>query len=132
MLVAAAWIAGVGALVAVIAVAFSGANTSRAPDDPQLVAAGAARYAAECAACHGVDLKGTGSGPPFLDVTYAPNHHSDAAFFLAVRQGVQPHHWDFGPMPPRPGLSDDDIAAIVAYIRAKQAEAGITFDPRHG
>ncbi len=127
-----AWLLGAGALTAVVVFAFSGAGTPSAPTDPDLVAAGATVYATECAACHGADLRGTGSGPPFLDPTYAPNHHSDAAFFLAVRQGVQPHHWDFGPMPPRPSLTDDDIAAVVAYIRSKQIEAGITFDPRHG
>ena len=129
-----AWLVGIGALVAVVVVAFSGAGTSTpsVSADPDVVAAGAAVYGTECAACHGVDLRGTNSGPPFLDPTYAPNHHSDAAFFIAVRQGVQPHHWNFGPMPPRPGLTDDDIAAVVAYIRSKQVEAGITFDPRHG
>ena len=127
-----AWLLGVGAVGAVVVFAFSAGGTPSAPTDPALVARGATVYAAECAACHGTDLKGTNSGPPFLDPTYAPNHHSDAAFFLAVRQGVQPHHWNFGPMPPRPGLSDADIAAVVAYIRSQQVEAGITFDPRHG
>jgi mono/diheme cytochrome c family protein len=99
--------------------------------DPQLLAEGRQQYEEACAACHGLDLKGTQAGPPFLSPIYAPNHHSDEAFFGAVAGGVQPHHWDFGPMPPQPNVSREDVEAIVAYIRARQLEAGITEDPSH-
>ena len=64
--------------------------------------------------------------PPFLDAVYAPDHHPNSAFFSAVKNGVQPHHWDFGPMPALPHLDDDDTEAIVAYIRQEQRRAGIT------
>jgi cytochrome c1 len=45
---------------------------------------------------------------------------------MAVRRGVSAHHWRFGDMPPIPGVSDDDAARIVAYIRWAQRQAGIT------
>ncbi|MFP5352373.1 MAG: c-type cytochrome [Actinomycetota bacterium] len=102
------------------------------PDpDARPVSEGRALFEQTCASCHGADLKGTTSGPPFLDPIYAPNHHPDEAFYAAVENGVQPHHWDFGPMPAQPGLSEQEVAAIVAYVRSEQAEAGITEDPSH-
>jgi mono/diheme cytochrome c family protein len=93
------------------------------PDD--LVAEGQGFYEETCAACHGVDLKGTDNGPPFLDAIYEPGHHPDEAFYAAVENGVQPHHWNFGPMPPQTEVSRDEVEAIVAYVRAEQRDAGI-------
>ncbi len=132
VLLIAVWALGVAAVVSVVVFAFSDTGPSSTPSDPELIAAGAEVFAANCAACHGANIEGTDSGPSLLDPIYAPNHHADAAFFRAVRQGVVPHHWNFGPMPPRPGLSNEDIEAVVAFVRSKQAEAGVTFDPRHG
>ncbi len=99
--------------------------------DPEQVAAGEALYSTKCAACHGPDLRGSATGPPFLDPTYAPNHHPDEAFLRAVSQGVPPHHWNFGAMPPVPDTSEEDVAAIVAFVRTRQEELGILRDPRH-
>ena len=78
-----------------------------------------------CAVCHGIDLQGTAQGPPFIDRLYHPNHHSDAAFRLAVQRGVIAHHWPFGNMPKIEGLSDEQVEAIIAYVRAQQQEAGL-------
>ena len=89
------------------------------------VAEGEELYAANCAQCHGVDATGTDQGPPFIHEVYVPSHHADGAFLLAVRTGVQPHHWDFGPMPPRPEVSDEQVADIVAYVRSLQRDAGL-------
>ena len=81
---------------------------------------GPSLYTAKCALCHGTDLRGTQTGPSLLSAVYAPSHHSDQSFTAAVRKGVIPHHWRFAPMPPITGLSDDQISAIVAYVRALQ------------
>ncbi|MEE8600209.1 c-type cytochrome [Euzebya tangerina] len=89
------------------------------------VAAGAELFTAHCAQCHGPDAGGSDNGPSFLSDIYIPSHHADGAFLLAVRNGVQPHHWDFGPMPPQPGLSDQDVADIVAWVRQQQRTAGL-------
>lgn len=99
-----------------------GAATSKAGATS---ARGAELFANNCARCHGEDLGGTNQGPPFLHEYYVPSHHADAAFMLAVQRGVAPHHWDFGPMPPIDGLSDDDVAAIVAHVRQQQRDAGL-------
>ena len=88
-------------------------------------AAGEVIYSARCAACHGADGYGTAVGPPLVHEIYRPGHHSDIAFQLAIRTGVRPHHWGFGAMPAIPGLSNKDIADIVAYVRMLQEDAGI-------
>ena len=107
----------------------AGVGLSCGSDDPD--ASGRAAYEATCAACHGEELRGTSMGPPFLEAIYAPDHHPDDSFRAAVAQGVPPHHWNFGPMPPQAHISDREIDAIIAYVRARQLEAGITQDPSH-
>ena len=102
-----------------------GGDDDDASTEPGTGADGASLYARTCAACHGADLGGTDSGPPFLSPIYLPDHHPDESFRRAVAQGVAPHHWDFGPMPPQSGLTDDDVTAIIAFIRSEQEAAGI-------
>ena len=97
------------------------------PQDPELVAAGAELYAANCAECHGADLKGTDRGPSHLSEVYEPGHHGDGAFHIAVVAGVPQHHWDFGSMPPVEGLSEEDVSAIIAFVREQQRLEG--FEP---
>ena len=104
--------------------------------DPAVLAAVAARspaeyqegkelYALYCAMCHGKSGGGSVVGPPLVHRVYRPAHHADAAFLLAVKNGVRAHHWRFGDMAPVPGV---DVAAsghIVAYLRWLQVENGI-------
>jgi mono/diheme cytochrome c family protein len=97
------------------------------PSDPALIAAGSELYAEACASCHGSDLRGTDRGPSHLSEVYEPGHHVDAAFLLAVRRGVAPHHWSFGPMPPIESFSDAEVEAIVAFVRDAQRREG--FEP---
>jgi mono/diheme cytochrome c family protein len=131
----ASWI-GIGALVLILVVAVIGfggdpsntdAGTGIAVQDPDLVAAGEPLYQAGCALCHGADLKGTDKGPSHLSVVYEPNHHGDISFVLAAQNGVRAHHWPFGDMAPVPGLSDEDLEAVVAYVRENQRISG--FEP---
>ncbi|HSJ24269.1 MAG TPA: c-type cytochrome [Longimicrobiales bacterium] len=86
---------------------------------------GAALYETWCQACHGPQATGTDQGPPLVHPVYRTRHHGDAAFQLAVSQGVRAHHFRFGDMPPIPGPDDDDVAAITRYVRWLQSEAGI-------
>ena len=86
---------------------------------------GRALFGQACAACHGAELEGTERGPPLIHPYYRPGHHDDAAFVRAVRLGVIAHHWTFGDMPPVEGLSGEQIAAIVAWVRERQRAAGI-------
>ncbi len=106
--------------------------------DPEIVAAreaitvippeyreGDAAYQRDCARCHGEDGLGSESGPPLLHPIYKPTQHPDAQFLLAVRSGVEQHHWDFGDKEPLPGVSPPDIGRITSYIRWLQREVGI-------
>lgn len=86
---------------------------------------GKSLFGTHCAACHGADLKGSDKGPPMLHKVYEPSHHGDPAFQLAVSRGVRAHHWQFGDMAPVPGLSPDDVAHIIAFIRMEQRRVGI-------
>ncbi len=82
-------------------------------------------YNQNCAQCHGVRGRGTDQGPPLVHRIYEPSHHSDMAFYMAVKQGVRAHHWQFGNMPPREGVSAKEVADIIAYVRREQRRAGI-------
>jgi mono/diheme cytochrome c family protein len=96
-----------------------------ASERPAELARGEQVFAARCASCHGELALGTEQGPPLLHIYYEPDHHADAAFLRAVQFGVQPHHWDFGPMPPVEGIARADVDAVTAYVRWLQREAGI-------
>lgn len=82
-------------------------------------------FHARCAGCHGVEASGTLMGPTFLSKIYVPNHHSDASFHLAVRNGVRAHHFKFGNMPKIPGLSETEVNEIIRYVRWLQEKEGI-------
>lgn len=98
----------------------------KVPPLSALQQAGEEAFAEKCAACHGDNAAGKdGSGPPLVHVIYEPNHHGDAAFFLAARNGVRQHHWRFGDMPPVEGIDDAEIEPIVAYVRRLQQANGI-------
>ncbi|MBR3368993.1 MAG: cytochrome c [Rhodobacteraceae bacterium] len=89
-------------------------------------AAGAALFAQTCATCHGENGAGVEHvGPPLVHIIYEPSHHPDGAFYAAVQLGVRAHHWDYGDMPRQPEVSEQQIAQIIAYIRALQRENGI-------
>lgn len=133
------WIA-VGGLVLFMVVAisvFGGGSTDGGPDagtgipvqNAELVAAGDPLYQASCASCHGSDLRGTDEGPSHLSIVYEPGHHGDIAFVRAARNGVPQHHWPFGDMLPVPGLSDEELEAIVAYVRENQRIFGFESYP---
>lgn len=82
-------------------------------------------YGANCASCHGVDLKGSDKGPPMLHKVYEPSHHGDAAFQMVAKNGVRAHHWQFGDMKPVAAVTPDDVAHITAFVRMEQRKAGI-------
>ncbi len=98
--------------------------------DPSLVAEGEVLFRANCAQCHGDDLRGTAVGPSFHSVIYNPDHHGDGAFYVAALAGVRAHHWGFGNMPPVAGITEEDVARIVAFIRESQRTGGFeTYPP---
>ncbi len=88
-------------------------------------ARGEARFDVYCARCHGAGARGGRQGPPLVNAIYRPAHHADLAFYWAVRDGVRQHHWQFGDMPAIAGLSAEDVADIIAYVRGEQRKQGI-------
>ena len=83
-------------------------------------------FDANCASCHGANAAGrAGLGPPLVHIVYEPGHHGDESFQRAVALGVRAHHWPFGDMAPVAGLSREDVARIVAYVRELQRANGI-------
>lgn len=108
-----------------------GERADRPPQDvdpgpvPAALAEGERTYQARCLACHGPHGVGTSQGPPLVHRYYIPSHHADEAFRRAIRLGVVPHHWRFGPMPPIAGLDDHSVAGVIDYIRWLQRQRGI-------
>ena len=96
-------------------------------DEASAPATGEGLYAEHCASCHGADLRGTDEGPSHLSVVYVPGHHPDVAFRSAIANGAPAHHWAFGDMPPVEGLDEDEVEAIISYVREQQEEHG--FEP---
>lgn len=100
-------------------------GTADAAAAPEAAPPGAALFDKNCARCHGRAADGGPGGPPLVHEIYHPGHHADAAFHLAVRQGVRAHHWSYGNMPAIPGVSEAEVDQIIAYVRALQVAAGI-------
>jgi len=88
-------------------------------------AAGQALFTTNCAACHGPLGLGTDTGPPLVHIIYESSHHADVAFVIAAERGVRAHHWGFGDMPPVPGVTRDQLAEVVGYVRFLQRQVGI-------
>jgi len=105
-------------------------------DDAALVARGQGVYAAHCASCHGENLEGQPSwrerkadgrlpAPPH-DETGHTWHHTDAQLFQVTKHGsasiggpdYKTDMIGFGEL-----LSDDDIWAVLAYIKSRWPEA---------
>jgi len=96
-----------------------------AATSPPELAQGKTLFEQNCSVCHGPAGDGTAQGPPLVHIVYEPNHHADAAFILAARNGVRAHHWRFGDMAPVPGVTDEMVLEIVGYIRWLQRQVGI-------
>ena len=133
---------GIGLLVGVAAVAAVAFWTrsappptiALAPDDAAIVAEGKAIYAAQCASCHGADLKGQANwrerGPdgrlpaPPHDETGHTWHHADAVLFQLTKYGPpkqigngEPY---FSNMPAYESiLSDAEIVSVLSYIKSR-------------
>lgn len=87
-------------------------------------AGGATVYEALCASCHGTDLRGTDKGPSQLSIVYEPGHHGDEAYRSSIRNGAVQHHWGFGDMPAVVNITDEQIEAVISYIRGEQQRLG--------
>jgi putative heme-binding domain-containing protein len=109
----------VGLLLASLAVV---AQTPR-PDtnpkagDAQAIDAGKNIYRGRCGVCHGIDAKGYRGS----DLTSGDWVHggSDAQIFKTISEGVPGTE-----MPANPNMSDDEIWAVMAYLRTLSSPGG--------
>lgn len=101
------------------------------PSDAAQVALGQAVYAGQCARCHGARLEGQPNWRDRLDNGRLPApphdadghtwHHPDAQLFGITKHGLAPYVEPGyeSDMPAYDGtLSDDEIAAVLAYIKS--------------
>lgn len=106
-------------------VAADTSNTAASAFDPELVARGQTLFVT-CSACHGVDGRGiVGLGKDLITGEFVlTTSDADLALFIMTGRPI----WDAAnttgiDMPPRggnPALSEDDVAAIVVYLRTLQ------------
>lgn len=137
VLVAASFLVTLAAIGTVTSWPFDGggeaAAVTLAPDDPAVVAQGAAVYASACASCHGANLEGQpdwiergadGKLPaPPHDATGHTWHHWDAQLVGLVRSGLpkevagKPYLTDM----PAYGdvLTDGEIVAVLSFIKSR-------------
>ena len=95
----------------------------RGLDSDQIRRDGHRLYNGNCINCHGISARGTSFGPPLVHDLYSPERLPDQAFVQAVLYGVAERHWRFGAMKPIKGLSQVEIAQILAYVRKEQRSA---------
>ena len=96
------------------------------PQLSQAAAQGKLVFEQFCAACHGANAAGQeGVAPPLVHRIYESGHHADVAFQIAAQNGVRAHHWPFGNMPPIEGITAEQVAQVVTYVRELQRANGI-------
>ena len=103
-----------------------GGGGDTAAPSPELVAAGEKHFMSTCATCHGRDANGLpnlGKGLRGNAFVQESDDEELVAFLKTGRPSAHPLNTTGVDMPPRggnPALSDEDLAAIVAYARTLQ------------
>ena len=101
-------------LIACVPLALAGGMVQATPDPAevnQILTKNA------CLACHSVENKMI--GPAYREVAekYADDENAAETIAQHVRQGSS-GIWGPIPMPPNPGISDDDLAKVVEWVLA--------------
>lgn len=98
--------------------------------DDATLARGKAVYSAQCLACHGVN--GDGNGPAAVNLPVPPADFTDPSHLIHSESTMESYVRNGFPnsgMPPFQGvLSDQQIADVVAYIRAFALQASATIE----
>ena len=112
------------AVVAVVLTATGGSDAPPAPGSAEELGLGEEVYDQSCATCHGPEAAGGLAGPPLTHEIY--EDLTDADIRSVIEQGKPPTNWPHfeAGMAPVPNLSDSEVAAVIAYVRDVQREAG--------
>ena len=109
-------------LLALILAACGGsAEPTYAPDD---VAQGQEFFAGTCSACHGPDAKGLPNLGKDLTTSEYVQDNDDQTLLTLLKEGRPSGHElnttgvDMPPKGGNPALSDEDLSAIVAFLRS--------------
>jgi len=106
----------------------SGMEVFDASSDPRrsvgAVNSGRIAFASECAQCHGRLARGTRHGPDLIAPAYGPAIASDDRIRRAVRNGVATADGRLA-MAAVPGVSERDLARMIAFLREMQRVNGI-------
>lgn len=98
---------------------------AHAGHDAATLARGDQLYRESCAACHGIDAKGVVNLGNQLSGSDYVNSKTDAELLAVIRDGRDLNHPENTTglvMPPsggRPDLSDEDLLAIIAFVRSQ-------------
>jgi cytochrome c oxidase cbb3-type subunit III len=105
----------------------------RPTGDPALIARGKALYQGNCAACHGIDLRGGQQGGPNLLRSQTVLSDKNGELIGPIVQNGRPNPTNAAapPMPPFP-FPPDDIKALAEYIHSVLGEAGAQGRPPEG
>jgi putative heme-binding domain-containing protein len=87
-----------------------------APSSPEAVAMGRQIYLGACSACHGTSGNG-GTGPSLVNGLQV-RRANDRQLFDSIRGGVKSTD-----MPPFPNFKDEEVWALVAFVRSLSAPA---------
>ncbi len=105
-------------LLACVPLALAGSMVQAAPDYAEIQPILTKNA---CLACHAVDKKMIGPGYREVAEKYADDADATETISTHIRNGSS-GIWGPMPMPPNPGISDDDLAKVVAWIQAGAPE----------
>ena len=125
-------VAGMFSIAAAVGAAADAPAPSNAAADAQPV--GKALYARHCLSCHQADGRGVPNmQPPIKGGTWVKGDAKALAMFVMTggfdsanrKEGAASEN----PMPPFRQLSDEDLAAILTYIRQKYGDGASAVEP---
>lgn len=102
-----------------IRIAVLGAALAALAAGAQAASHGKSVYEGTCIACHGANGKGALPGVPDLTSAKGPLKGADEVVIKRMREGYQSPGSPMA-MPPKggnPALTDDDLQAVLAYMR---------------
>jgi cytochrome c oxidase cbb3-type subunit 3 len=100
--------------------------------DPAVLARGKGLYESNCAACHGIDLRGGQQGGPNLLRSQTVLSDKEGELIAPIVQGGRPNPPAGAPPMPAFPFPPDDIKAVAEYLHSVLGQAGNQGRPPEG